>query len=80
MSVRTYDFALPHTIPGMYVSIGIGQLQSAGHWDELPGALRTKLQDGSGLFSSVVITKDDCDSIPDDLWKDIAAKLNLAWH
>ena len=38
---RTYEFSLPHTIPGMYVAVGINDLKDENKWEALPLALRS---------------------------------------
>ena len=80
MTKRTYLFTLPVTIPGFQDSVAISDLQSAGLWDQIPADLQTKLQDGSGWFSSGVnVTQADLDELPDPVWLWIANKLNLQW-
>ena len=81
MANRVYQFQLPYQISGIQDSVGIGDLQDAGLWDNVPPAVQTKLNDGAGWFSGgCEVTKADLDELPDDVWAFIATKLGLAWR
>ena len=78
---RVYDFALPYTISGIQDSVGIGDLQSAGLWDQVPADLQAKmLAADSWLSSGFVATAAELDEPPDPVWTYIAAKVGLKWH
>lgn len=78
---RIYDFALPYRISGVEDSVGIGDLQSAGLWEQVPAGLQASMQAGAGLFGvGAVVTQADLDALPDPVWTYIADKLGLQWH
>jgi hypothetical protein len=79
---RIYNFSLPYTISGLQDQIGIGDLQTAGYWNDadVPKDLRTRMEAGEGFFGSgATIAKADIDRISDRAWTYIAGKLNLTW-
>jgi hypothetical protein len=79
---RIYNFPLPYTISGLEDQVGIGDLQTAGYWNDadVPKDLRTRMEAGEGFFGSgATISKADIDRISDRAWAYIANKLNLTW-
>lgn len=76
---RVYLFDLPYALPGLYAGPAIEEIRSLGFWERTPRRLRAKLE-GASWWSPVEITKQDLDEIPDDLWRALAARLNLKWR
>lgn len=76
---RVYHFKLPYTIQAVYLHYGIGQLKKEGAWAKLPKKLQTSWERAEASWHSVIVTKEDIDSIDDATWKSIANKLNLKY-
>lgn len=77
MAARKYPFALPHKVSpgeGAAISVGLNLKQVHDALTHLNPALVTKLQQCS-LFNHPTFTKADLDSIPDDLWAQLAPHL-----
>lgn len=72
---RQYKFNLPYIIDVMHVEFGIGQLKSEGIFQRLPVALQQRVEAAAASWQSVAITKEDCDSIDDETWSLLEAKL-----
>lgn len=79
MVKRRYDVELPLNVPGMLVGTYISQLQGMGIWNNLPGSLRRKAETAQASWNSLSLTQEDLDSIPEHLWKEIAAKIGVGW-
>jgi hypothetical protein len=79
MSKRKYHFQLPYEIGSFYVGFGISQLKHEGLFQKLPKGLQSRFQQAADNWSSLVVTKADCDSIDDHTWAAIATKLGLEW-
>lgn len=79
MTKRIYNFELPYEIPSLYVHFGLQRFKNEGLFDRMPLHLRTKIETAAAAWEPFVITKETCDSIDDDIWKKIAAELNLDW-
>ena len=75
MTNRSYPFELPYHLGSFYLGMGISQLQEDGLWDRLPDAFRSKLSAAYETWDGVDITREDCDSIPDDVWAKIEEML-----
>jgi len=80
---RIYNFPLPSMITGLQDEIGIGDLKTAGYWNDadIPQDIRTRMEAGAGIFGSgTTITKADIDRISDRAWTYVANRLNLSWR
>ena len=76
---RHYQFPLPYTISSIQVEFGIGQLKEDGIFQGLPSKLQNELQHAADSWSSVSVSAADLDSIPDGVWKNLAARLGLTY-
>jgi hypothetical protein len=74
---RSYNFRLPVHLPCFGIGMVIAKLKQIGVWDELPPALRQKTKSAGTNWSGLKITKEDLDSIPDDIWNALASALHL---
>src|SRR5262249_36663168 len=77
---RLYDVELPYHIPGLGVGFAISRFKQIGIWDKLPHPIRVRAKAAKGSWSGFKITQKDLDSIPDDAWETIAAKLGIGWR
>jgi hypothetical protein len=77
---RIYHFGTPFHVPGMLVGMAVARAKQLGVWEKAPRGLRQKVKAAMSSWSGVAITETDLDSIPDDDWKIIAARLNLKWE
>jgi hypothetical protein len=76
---RDYKFALPYSIPAVYLHYGIRQLKSEGVFQKLPKDMQQKWTHAMDAWHAVRVTKEDLDRIDNDSWTKIANKLNLKW-
>lgn len=67
---REYTFALPKSVPGFALSLGLGQLKETDIWPKIPQELKDKMED-VGFFGSLEVTKEDLDQIDDKTWAEI---------
>lgn len=74
MPKRNYPFALPHTLSGM--ETGFGKQQYAALIERLPPRLKAKVE-ASGFTVPLTITKADLDSLPEPLYRELAAAVGL---
>ena len=77
---RIYHFGIPCRIPGIWIGMTIAKAKQLGVWEKLPRGLRQKAKSAQASWSGLAITENDLDSIPDEDWKVIAARLNLKWE
>jgi hypothetical protein len=77
---RIYNFPLPARAPGFVLGMAIKRAKSLGLWDKLPDPLRRKISKAKGTWSGCALTRDDLDSISDDLWEKMAAEMRLDWE
>jgi len=77
---RIYDLDLPYRIPGFGVGFAISKFKQIGVWDKLPAALRNKAREAKGSWSGLKLTQKDLDSVPDDVWRAIAAAFGVRWR
>jgi hypothetical protein len=74
MPKRQYPFAVPVRLSGVQT---VGAKAQYGHLiARLPPRLQQKVND-AGLFSPLVITKADLDSLPDPLYRELAQAAGL---
>jgi protein involved in sex pheromone biosynthesis len=64
MARRSYDFAVPVTVPGYKLHWGLSQYKADPVYQRLPASLRQRLEIGEAYSQDVVITKQDLDRIP----------------
>lgn len=76
---RTYDFDVPYTINGFVLSMGWNQIAVDPMFHRLPMPVQHKIAHAHLLDQGVTLTQEDLDSIPDDVWAHIAAKLGLSY-
>jgi hypothetical protein len=77
---RIYHFKMPFHLPGIAIGWAIARLKQLGVWEKLPQAMRKKAKSAKASWSHLAITEKDLDSIPDEDWKVIAARLDLKWE
>lgn len=63
---------LPYTIPNWKLGFALTEIRP--YWDRLPAAFLTKFN-AAYASGPLVITKDDLDSLSDDMWQILLAKL-----
>ncbi len=78
--MRKYHIDLPYTIPSMFVSTAVDRLKGIGMWDSLPKHLQDKAESALSNWYGLELTQEDLDSIPNPVWKAIAANLNIEWE
>lgn len=68
MADREYPFALPYTLESWALDLAVVELVRDHIWEALPGALQSKISEATVSKGTLVITKEDLDSIPDETW------------
>lgn len=76
---RQYDFDVPYEISGFMLAVGWNQIATDSMFRRLPHHLQSKIALAHVRGESVTLTREDLDSIPDDVWVHIADKLGLSW-
>jgi uncharacterized protein (TIGR02594 family) len=66
---------LPYDVPPFAGSLLKGEIEKAGVWDRLPKALQDKVTKGATTWGGWQITKQDLDSLPQDVWEKLGERL-----
>mgnify|MGYP001008605068 CR=1 FL=1 len=74
---REYKFQLPYNIPCMFIGMAVSSLQDKGLWEDLPVNLKRKIKQAQQGWDDIQLTREDLDSISDELWEKIAIELEL---
>src|SRR5947209_15286070 len=74
---RVYKFKHPVYFPYPAIGFAKNQLKRVGVWEGLPKALRCKIK--AAGWTGLTITRQDLDSIPDEVWARMANAFNIEW-
>jgi hypothetical protein len=69
---REYNFELPYQFSGFAVHFMSQRLQAAGVWDNIPIALKNRINEASAVGDGLTATQEDLDSIDDETWNRIS--------
>ena len=78
MSKRIYYFDVPINVPGWKIGLGREQIENYPGYSDAPEDLRQRIAETT-FSSTLEITEDDLNRLPDELWERMAADLQLDW-
>jgi hypothetical protein len=76
---RIYKFRHPVAVPFFAIGMARDKMKRAGIWEKLPQRLRQKAKVAQESWSAMIVTRQDMDSIPDDVWARLARTFDLEW-
>lgn len=79
--IRIYDFGLPFVASGWKLWAGMQVFRQSEFWPKMPAEVRSRAETAANTFGGeLIITQQDLDSLPDDVWGQMANKFDLAYH
>ena len=77
---RIYSFDVPVKVPFFAIGLAISKFKQIGVWENMPAPIKKKTKKARASWSGVTITKQDLDSLPDDIWLTMAREFRLEWR